>query len=203
MFLSRKGGLYKQDFLSYANKLYVNKQQASRVVRQLLDKGVIMMNEFVIKDKVIIKNKAKTGHAYYKGAKPVQVVTLTDHGINVVSEFYKEAGGSGNLQEQSELRKLRRPFEIKERTTNAQYKEMLTHLNANRIKVMFNLADIQTEPVFKPILEQIHSHRNGLPYTPSESSPYRYYPEDEDLDLALDKGFYYSIAEYREFFDNN
>jgi len=201
LFVLRKGGVYKQDLVMYANRLCSRPSDASTLVKELHDRGYLEVVDFNIKARRHTPAAPdKKSSAYYQNIKTVSVCYLSTDGLPEAYVLYEYIAKDKALP-LDYFRALREPFVIEttEMSPNA-YRETLSVYNANRIMTLFNMADIQSDPQRKPSLEEIYSYRNNTAYTPPADSPYRHYGSAEKLERALDSGFYYSIEEYRDLY---
>ena len=204
LYLLKKGSVYKQDLMAYANGICSDQPNASALVRELKERDIIALRDFTIREKRYVASEDKKPDSYYRKVETAKTATLTDYGMEVMYQFYVESLHGDDPAPRAYFEKLREPFlaDITQLSDDA-YREVLNQYDANRIKTIFNIAGVQTEPVSKPCLEQIYRYRNNLEYEGEYSEGYKLYQDDDRLDKRLDEGIYYTASEYREFYARN
>ena len=167
------------------------------------ERDIIALRDFTIREKRYVASEDKKPDSYYRKVETAKTATLTDYGMEVMYQFYVESLHGDDPAPRAYFEKLREPFlaDITQLSDDA-YREVLNQYDVNRIKTIFNIAGVQTEPASKPCLEQIYRYRNNLEYEGEYSEGYKLYQDDDRLDKRLDEGIYYTASEYREFYDN-
>ena len=201
LYLLRKGGVYKQDLLAYANGICSKPSDASTLIRELKERDIIALRDFMIREKRYVATDTKRVESYYRRVKKVETVTLSDRGLTAMFQLYVASPNVDDPAPRAYFEKLREPFlaDITQLSDYA-YGNLLDLYETNRLKTIFNIAKVQTEPIGKPCLEEIYCYRNNTEYEGEYSEGYRLYQDDTALDKILDKGIYYTIDEYREFY---
>lgn len=206
IYLMRKGGLYKDDLLLYANtRVCKHSSDASDLLKQLRVRGILDITDFNLKRRQRTPaDSTGSSHSYMKQVRTVQVCRLTDFGQQAMYAAYR----SEKLDEalpRSYFDNIRAPF-LKDtsKLSKRGYKNLVKLYDANRLKVFFNcLGGVKTEKDAKPSLEQIFAYRNGISYTPAQGDGYKYYDNASALAMDLSRGFYYTIDEYRQFYSQH
>ena len=202
IWLLRKGSVFKQDLYLFVSKMCSQHQHLSRLVEKMTSEGILYVKDFQLRE----KRKRSSGGSYKtylsKGTK-VEIVALTEKGIDIMYANYKKIMESHALPREQFL-ELRDSIMVDTDNISATaYEHIRRQLNTNHIQTLFNCIDINTDKQSKPSLEQIYCLRNKRPYNPYEFPQYAryvYYTKPENLESALDKGFFYTMDEYREFY---
>ena len=201
LYLLRKGGVYKQDMLAYANRICSKPSDASTLIKELKKRDIITVRDFMIRAKRYGLSGTNKTESYYRKVRKAETVTLSDHGLIAMYQLYVTSANVGDPAPRAYFEKLRQPFlaDITQLSDSA-YRKVLDRYNVNRLKTIFNLCGAYTEPLGKPCLEEIYCYRNGLEYEGENSEGYRLYQDRGVLDTILDAGIYYTIEEYRKFY---
>ena len=201
MYLLRKGGVYRQDLLAYANRICSKPSDASTLIRELKERDIIAIRNFTVLEKRYAATETEKTGSYYRSAGKTETVTLSDHGLTAMYQLYITSANVDAPAPRAYFEKLREPFlaDITQLSDSA-YRQVLNRYDANRLKTIFNIAGALTEPLGKPCLEEVYCYRNGLEYEGEHSKDYRVYQDDTMLDTILERGIYYTIGEYREFY---
>lgn len=199
IWLLRKGSVFKQDLYLFVSKMCSQHQHLSRLVEKMTNEGILYVKDFQLRE----KRKRSSGGSYKtylsKGTN-VEIVALTDKGINIMYANYKKLMGNNALPREQFL-ELRDSIMVDTDNISATaYERIRRQLNSNHIQTLFNCVDIQTDKQSKPSLEQIYCYHTNWEYNPYEYPQYVYYSKPANLESDLDKGFFYTIDEYREFY---
>ena len=91
LYLLRKGSVYKQDLLAYANRICSKPSDASSLIRELKERDIIALRDFTIREKRYVASEDKKPDSYYRKVETAKTATLTDYGMEVMYQLYVES----------------------------------------------------------------------------------------------------------------